>query len=66
MSSLELYIEMGTAFLFSFAFPFSSSSDTILPFCISLSWGWSCSLPPVQCHEPPSIILQALLSDLIP
>ena len=32
MSSLELCIEMGTAFLFSFAFPFSSSSETILPF----------------------------------
>ena len=29
---------------------------TILPFCISLSWGWSWSLPPIQCHEP----LQAL------
>ena len=40
---------------------------TILPFCISFSWGWSWSLPPVQCHELPSIILQALcLSDLTP
>ena len=40
---------------------------TILPFCISFSWGWSWSLPPIQCHEPPSIVLQALcLSDLIP
>ena len=28
----------------------------ILLFCISLSWGWSCSLSPVQCHEPPSIV----------
>ena len=37
----------------------------ILPFCISFSWGWSWSLPPVQCHELPSIVLQALsLSDL--
>jgi len=34
----------------------------ILPFCISFSWGWSWSLPPVWCHEPPSIVLQALLS----
>ena len=25
----------------------------ILPFCISFSW----SLPPVRCHEPPSIVL---------
>ena len=40
---------------------------TILPFCISFSWGWSWSLAHVQCHEPPSIVLQALcLSDLIP
>ena len=39
---------------------------TILPFCISFSWGWSWSLLPVQCHEPLSIVLQALcLSDLI-
>ena len=44
-----------------------ASSTTILPFCFSFSWGWSQSLPPVQCHEPPSIVLQALcLSDLIP
>ena len=40
---------------------------TILPFCISFSCGWSWSLPPVQCHESMSIVLQALcLSDLIP
>ena len=39
---------------------------TILPFCISFSWEWSWSLPPVWCYEPPSIVLQALfLSDLI-
>ena len=44
-----------------------ASSDSILPFCISASWGWLWSLPPVQCYEPPSIVLQALcLSDLIP
>ena len=36
-----------------------------LPFCISFfSWGYSWSLPPVQCHKPLSIVLQAL-SDLI-
>ena len=36
-------------------------------FCISFSWGWSWSLPPVQCHKPLSIVLQALcLSDVIP
>ena len=39
---------------------------TILPFCISFYWGWSWSLPPVQCREPTSIVLQALcLPDLI-
>ena len=32
----------------------------ILLFCISFSWGWSWSLPPVQCHEPLSIVHQAL------
>ena len=40
---------------------------TILPFCISFCWGFSWSLPPVQCHKPLSIVFQALcLSDLIP
>ena len=43
------------------------SQATILPFCISFSWGWSWSLPPVYCYELPSIVHQALcLSDLIP
>ena len=33
----------------------------------SFSWGWSCSLSPVQCHKPLSIVHQALyLSDLGP
>ena len=40
---------------------------TILPFFISFSWWMFGSLPPVQCHEPPSIVLQPFyLSDLIP
>ena len=40
---------------------------TIFFFCISFSWRRSRSLPPVQCHEPLSIVLQALcLSDLNP
>ena len=40
---------------------------TILPSCISFSWGWFWSLLPIQCSEPPSIVLQALcLPDLIP
>ena len=39
----------------------------ILLFCISFPWGWSWSLSPVQCHEPLSIVHQALcLSDLVP
>ena len=32
----------------------------ILLFCISFSWGWSRFLSPVQYHEPPSIVHQAL------
>ena len=41
-------------------------SDNILPFCISFSWGWSWSLPSVQCHELLSRVLWApCLSDLI-
>ena len=40
---------------------------TILPFSISFPWGWSWSLPPVHCHEPLSIVLQAFcVSDPIP
>ena len=42
-----------------------ASSDSHLLFCISFSWGWYWSLSAVQCHEPPSIVHQALcLSDL--
>ena len=45
----------------------SPPQTTILPFGISFSWGCSCSLSPVQCHKPLSIVLQALcISDLIP
>src|SRR5574337_1272183 len=69
--SLELCIQMGIFFLFSFAFHFSFFSQlfvrppqtAILLFCISFPWGWS--LSPVQCHEPYSIVRQALyLTDL--
>ena len=38
----------------------SPQQTAILPFCIYFSWGWSWSLPPVQCHQSPSIVLQAL------
>ena len=65
----------GYTFLFSFVFRFTSFSQlfvrppqtTMLPFYMAFSWGCSWCLPPVQSHEPPSIVLQALcLSDLIP
>ena len=40
----------------------SPPQTTILPFSISFSWRWSWSLPPVQCHEPLSIISSGTLS----
>jgi len=44
-----------------------SPQTAILVFCISFPWGWSWSLSPIQCHEPHSIVHQALyLSDLGP
>ena len=43
-----------------------ASPDNHLPCCISVSWGLFWSSPPVQCYEPPSIVLKALcLPDLI-
>ena len=65
--SLKLCIQMLISFLFSFAFCFSSFTvfvrppqTAILPFCISFPWRWSWSLSPVPCHEPHSIVHQAL------
>ena len=56
----------------SFSLPFFSQlfvrppQTVILLFCISFSWGCSWSLSPLQCHKPPSMVLQALyLPDLI-
>ena len=46
--SLQLCIQINIAFLFSFAFSIFSQlfirqpQTTILPFCISFPWGWSC------------------------
>ena len=53
--------------LFFFSQLFVTPPQTpILPFFISFSWGWSWSLPPIQCHRLPFIVLQAhCLSDLI-
>ena len=53
-------------FLLCFSLPFFSQLSIRLPqtaiflFCISFPWGWSWSLSPVQCHEPHSIVHQAL------
>ena len=71
---LELCIQMGIS---SFSpLPFTSllfsaickaSSDNHFAFCISFSWGWFWSLPPVPCYEPPFTVLRALcLPYLIP
>ena len=44
-----------------------ASSDDHFAILHFFSWGWSWSLPPVQCHEPLALVLQALcLSDVIP
>ena len=71
--SLELCIQMGIYFsfllclllLFFSQLFIRSPQTTILPLFIYFSWGWSWSLPVVQCHKPLPIVLQALcLSDL--
>ena len=72
--SLELCIKMGISFLSPLLFTSLLSQlflrppqTAILLFRISFPWGWSWSLSPVQWHEPPSIVHQALcLSDLVP
>ena len=72
--SLELCIQMPIfPFLLCFSLLFFSQlfvrppQTAILLFCITFPWGWSWSLSPVQCHEPQSIVHQALyLSDLVP
>ena len=37
---------------------YKASQTAILLVCISFPWGWSWSLSPVQCHEPPPIIIR--------
>ena len=71
--SLKFYIQMAISFLFSFAFHFFSPlfvrppQTSILLFCVSFFGGWSYSLSPIQCHEPPSIVHQVLCQlDLVP
>ena len=66
--SLELCIQMGLFFLFSFAFASlhftdicKASSDNHFAFLHLFSMGMeNIFLSPVQCHEPPSIVHQAL------
>ena len=65
--SLELCIQMSffplllCFLLLFFSQPFVRPPQTaILLFCISFSWGWSWSPTPLQCHEPSSIVHQAL------
>ena len=72
--SLELCIQMGISFFFSFVF----ASLLFSAICEASSDNYFASLPffflgmvlipaSVQCYKPPSIVLQALcLSDLIP
>ena len=62
----------GYIFLFLLCLCFSSflsylriAQSTILPFCISFSWGWFWSVPVVQCYESPSIVLQDMIITLI-
>ena len=55
------------ASLLSATYKASLNNHFAFPFCISFSWDSFWSLPPIQCYEPLSIVLQALgLSDLIP
>ena len=64
---------MGISFLFSLPLAFllfsaicKASSDNHFAFLNFFSWGWSWSLPCIQCQEPLSIVLQAFcLLDLI-
>ena len=45
---------------FTSIFSAKPTQTTTLPSCISFSLRWFWSLPPVQCYEPPSIILPAV------
>ena len=64
--SLELCIQMGISLLFSFAFCFSSFHSYFA--LLHLFFLGMVLIPvPIQCHQPLSIVHQALcLSDLIP
>ena len=57
-----LYLSFSPLLLASLVFSaiYKASWDTILPFCISFSWGWFWPPPLVQCHEPLFTVLQVL------
>ena len=48
--------------LFSQLFVWPPQTAMLL-ICISFPWGWSWSLPPVQCHEPPSIVMSFIIGN---
>ena len=67
LASLKLH-SVGYIFLFlpCLLLPFSPwlfvklPQTATLPSCVSFSLEWLWLLPPIQCYEPPSIVLQAL------
>ena len=71
--SLELCVQVDISFLellplasLLFSAICKASSGNHFAFLLLFFWGWPWSLPPVQCHESPSIVIQALcLSDLV-
>ena len=70
-SSKASILQCSAFFTVQLSHPFTdickASSDSHFAFLHVFPWGWSWSLSPVQCHEPPSIVHQALcLSDLVP
>ena len=66
LSYLSLLFFAFRCLYLSFSLPLFSQlfvrppQTAILLFCISFPWWWSWYLSPVQCHEPPSIVHQAL------
>ena len=66
--SLEFCIQFGAPFPFSLAFGFYSFlfvrplQTTTLTSYLSFSFRWFWPVPPVQCYEPLSLVLQALFT----
>ena len=55
--SLELCIQIGRSFLFSFGCV-RPPQTSISPCCVSFSWGWFWSPLLVQCYKPPQSIVK--------